>query len=65
MTTGAPTLREISAGGIVTGPRGLLLIKVENLDRRVVWTFPKGHLEGAERPDAAALSEVREETGWL
>lgn len=27
------------------------------------WGFPKGHLENGEQPDAAALREVREETG--
>ena len=27
------------------------------------WGFPKGHVEPGERPDAAALREVQEETG--
>jgi ADP-ribose pyrophosphatase YjhB (NUDIX family) len=27
------------------------------------WIFPKGHLEEGERPEDAAVSEVREETG--
>jgi ADP-ribose pyrophosphatase len=27
------------------------------------WGFPKGHLEAGEQPEAAALREVREETG--
>ena len=27
------------------------------------WQLPKGHLEGAERPEEAAVREVREETG--
>ena len=27
------------------------------------WQLPKGHLEGEERPEQAAVREVREETG--
>jgi 8-oxo-dGTP pyrophosphatase MutT (NUDIX family) len=27
------------------------------------WQLPKGHLEGAEKPEEAAIREVREETG--
>ena len=27
------------------------------------WGFPKGHLEDGERPEAAAVREVQEETG--
>ena len=42
----------------------ILLVKVTNLQGEIVWTFPKGHLEGKERPLAAALREVEEETGW-
>ena len=29
------------------------------------WGFPKGHLEQGEKPDAAALREVGEETGLM
>lgn len=58
------SVKEFSAGGVVAGPQGLLLIKVENLQGSIVWTFPKGHLEGGETPEQAALREVVEETGW-
>ena len=57
-------LREVSAGGVVMGHAGLLLIKVKNLQGQVVWTFPKGHLEKGETAEMAALREVEEETGW-
>jgi 8-oxo-dGTP pyrophosphatase MutT (NUDIX family) len=40
------------------GPRYLLI-----RDSYGNWGFPKGHLENGERPEDAALREVREETG--
>ncbi len=55
---------EVSAGGVVIKNRRLLLIKVRNLKKEVVWTFPKGHLEKGETNKEAALREVREETGY-
>jgi diadenosine hexaphosphate hydrolase (ATP-forming) len=54
----------VSAGGVVMGHAGVLLIKVKNLQGQVVWTFPKGHLEPGETAEEAALREVEEETGW-
>jgi diadenosine hexaphosphate hydrolase (ATP-forming) len=62
--SGADAVKEVSAGGVVSGARGLLLIKVENLQGSILWTFPKGHLEPGETPEQAALREVVEETGW-
>lgn len=54
---------ETSAGGVVyrvhDGQPLFLLIR----DSYRNWGFPKGHLEADEQPDAAALREVREETG--
>jgi 8-oxo-dGTP pyrophosphatase MutT (NUDIX family) len=54
---------ETSAGGIVyrldKGEPRYLLIR----DSYRNWGFPKGHLEGGEQPEAAALREVGEETG--
>lgn len=55
--------RETSAGGVVYRLEGgeplFLLIR----DSYKNWGFPKGHLETDEAPDAAAVREVREETG--
>lgn len=57
---------DFSCGGVVVDPskNQLLLIRVENLSKAVVWTFPKGHPEKGETDTVAALREVREETGW-
>jgi 8-oxo-dGTP pyrophosphatase MutT (NUDIX family) len=55
---------EVSAGGIVfrrvpgEGAKYLLIRDSYNN-----WGFPKGHLEGNESPDEAALRETAEETG--
>lgn len=56
--------KEYAAGGIVEREGKILLVKVTNLEGKVVWSFPKGHLEKKETPLKAALREVEEETGW-
>lgn len=62
----ARIIRDFSCGGVVWDPAEarLLLVRVENLAKQKVWTFPKGHPEKEELDEAAALREVREETGW-
>lgn len=56
--------REVSAGGIVfrraPDQTVLFLLIRDSYDH---WGFPKGHLEEAETPSAAAIRETTEETG--
>ncbi len=56
---------EYSAGGVVYEKQQILLIEVENLQGKIVWTFPKGHIETGEDARLAALREVEEETGYV
>ncbi|MFC1521934.1 NUDIX hydrolase [Elusimicrobiota bacterium] len=56
---------EYSSGGMVYDAGKVLLIKVENLEGKQVWTFPKGHIETGEDARMAALREVEEETGYI
>ena len=58
---------ETSAGGVVVRmsrladvERPLFLIIRDSYNN---WGFPKGHVEDGERPEAAAVREVSEETG--
>ncbi|QPK81338.1 NUDIX hydrolase [Schaalia sp. ZJ405] len=62
-----PISSETSAGGIVVDIRDGIpyaaLIARRNRAGRIEWCLPKGHLEGKETPEEAALREVAEETG--
>ncbi len=57
-------MRQVSAGGVVYRERAnrveVALIRVGEMDR---WQLPKGIVEADEEREAAALREVREETG--
>jgi 8-oxo-dGTP pyrophosphatase MutT (NUDIX family) len=60
--------KETSAGGIVYKKQDgqiFVLMIFPNGWRNMVpqWTFPKGHIEGLEKPEDTAVREVREETG--
>ena len=56
---------QFSAGGLVIdGDGNVLLIRARDLRSRPVWTLPKGALTTGESSEAAALREVREETGY-
>ena len=60
----APAVAELAAGAVVVdaSTREVLLLHHRDEDR---WCFPKGHVEAGESIRAAALREVREETGLL
>jgi len=57
---------EFSAGGVVVNERAETIVIVPTrraADGSKVLALPKGHPDGAESPEDAALREVREETG--
>ncbi|WP_275005001.1 NUDIX hydrolase [Promicromonospora iranensis] len=65
-----PIVDETSAGGLVL--RGgserpedfsAAVLLRRNRTGRLEWCLPKGHLEGRETPQEAAIREIREETG--
>ncbi|MGI4894075.1 MAG: NUDIX hydrolase [Janthinobacterium lividum] len=62
-----PTVQETSSGGLVvdlsTGaPRAAVICRLNRAGREE-WCLPKGHLEGAETLEEAAVREIEEETG--
>lgn len=58
--------REFSAGGVVLNSQGQVLL-IKNMamrdPKKSYWGFPKGHLEAGEGSEAAAVREIKEETG--
>jgi 8-oxo-dGTP pyrophosphatase MutT (NUDIX family) len=63
-----PTVHETSAGGLVI--HGLdqdnqAAVVIGRADRRgrILWSFPKGHIEVGERAEETAVREIAEETG--
>jgi 8-oxo-dGTP pyrophosphatase MutT (NUDIX family) len=57
---------EFSAGGVVVNDHGEAIVIVPTrraADGSKVLALPKGHPDGTETPQDAALREVREETG--
>ena len=63
--TNVRTEREISAGGVVVrgGDCAVIVPTRRACGGSRVLTLPKGHLEVGERPEDAAIREVREEVG--
>ena len=61
---GVPTKTQISAGGVVFRRRGSRMeVALISVGERVRWQLPKGLVHRGEATEAAALREVREETG--
>lgn len=62
-----PVVDETSAGGLVVsvqdGIHHAAVIARRNRAGRLEWCLPKGHLEGDETPEEAAVREIAEETG--
>ncbi|AYD90672.1 NUDIX hydrolase [Actinomyces sp. 2119] len=62
-----PVVDETSAGGLVVdvqaGQAFTAVIARRNRGGRLEWCLPKGHLEGTETPEEAAVREIAEETG--
>lgn len=65
--TPLPVVDETSAGGLIVQRRGgvyhAAVIARRNRAGRLEWCLPKGHLEGDETPEQAAVREIAEETG--
>jgi len=57
----------VSSGGLVvdmtSDPMRVAVICRRNRSGRLEWCLPKGHLEGTETPEEAAVREIAEETG--
>jgi 8-oxo-dGTP pyrophosphatase MutT (NUDIX family) len=61
-----PRVTETSAGGFVLAADGsprIAVIGRRNRGGRIDWCVPKGHLEGDETKEQAAVREIAEETG--
>lgn len=62
-----PIVNETSAGGVIVsvhnGHAYVAVIARRNRGGRLEWCLPKGHLEGIETAEEAAVREISEETG--
>ncbi|WP_246260443.1 NUDIX hydrolase [Cellulomonas taurus] len=67
--TTLPVVEETSAGGLVVRVSGgvhvAAVIARRNRAGRLEWCLPKGHLEGTETAEEAAVREIAEETGII
>ncbi|MDO4900726.1 NUDIX hydrolase [Actinomyces sp.] len=64
-----PVIDETSAGGLIidvqNGQAVTAVIARRNRGGRLEWCLPKGHLEGEETAEEAAVREIAEETGII
>lgn len=62
-----PTVEEVSSGGVIVDTSKpklpVAIIARYNRGGRLEWCLPKGHPEGRETNEEAAVREVEEETG--
>lgn len=59
-----PAGKKVAYGGVIFDAEGMVLLREpKNHFDGYVWTFPKGRPDPGEAPEAAALREVKEETG--
>jgi ADP-ribose pyrophosphatase YjhB (NUDIX family) len=54
-----------AAGVILSGARGLLMVKRRYDPRAGAWCLPAGFMEYGETPERCAVRELKEETGLL
>ena len=62
--SGIPTKEQVSAGGVTFRKRaGKIYVALISVGDNARWQLPKGLVEKSEPHEAAAMREVREETG--
>lgn len=58
-----PSVPRLAASAVLVRDGSVLLVRRASGSAAGLWSLPGGHLEPGERAEAAALRELREETG--